>query len=126
MKALTNILVMNDQPNHLNYLAASLRAEQYPVSTAQNSETCLEMLLDGDYDVAIVDVSKNMPKSQRNGLQVAEQVMRSGIKTRFIVVSNETPDVKDVMKALNMGVKAWIEFDSIEMDDLINRIEKAL
>ena len=126
MKALTNILVMNDQPNHLNYLAASLRAEQYPVSTATNGEDALGMLLDGDYDVAIVDVSKNMPKSQRNGLQVAEQVMRSGIKTRFIVVSNETPDVKDVMKALNMGVKAWIEFDSIEMDDLINRIEKAL
>ncbi|MEO6462672.1 MAG: ATP-binding protein [Candidatus Eisenbacteria bacterium] len=66
----TRVLVADDNQDAAETLAALLRAAGHEVATAYDGEQALQLLDQGRFDVAVLDIG--MPR--RNGYDVAEQV----------------------------------------------------
>jgi len=114
----TRVLIADDHPLIRSGLRALLGREKEfeVVGEAADGYQALELVEQLKPDVVMLDVS--MPRL--NGIDVAKKISATTPSTRIIIVSIHS-DESYVLRALNVGARAYILKDSAE-DDLIRAV----
>ena len=106
------ILIIDDEKNIRNTLREILEYEKYEVEEAADGAEGMEILSEKDYDVVLCDIK--MPKL--DGIEVLEEVMKSGIDVPFIMISAHGT-IETAVEATKKGA-----FDFIEKPPDLNRL----
>ncbi|HYO63559.1 MAG TPA: response regulator transcription factor [Pyrinomonadaceae bacterium] len=109
------LLVVDDEPNLLRAVAASLRAEGYEVVTARNGREALVRVAETVPDLVVSDI--RMPGM--DGYQLARQ-LRESARTALvpIVFLTAKDEVADRVEGFRAGVDAYIT-KPFEPDELL-------
>ncbi|HEX5708071.1 MAG TPA: response regulator transcription factor [Pyrinomonadaceae bacterium] len=109
------LLVVDDEPNLLRAVAASLRAEGYEVMTARNGREALVRVAERLPDLVVSDI--RMPGM--DGYQLARQ-LRASSRTALVPVVFLTAkdEVSDRVEGFRSGVDAYIT-KPFEPDELL-------
>jgi two-component system nitrogen regulation response regulator NtrX len=106
------ILIIDDEKNIRNTLREILEYEKYEVEEAADGAKGIEILNEKEYDVVLCDIK--MPKL--DGIEVLEEVMKSGIDVPFIMISAHGT-IETAVEATKKGA-----FDFIEKPPDLNRL----
>lgn len=109
------LLVVDDEPNLLRAVAASLRAEEYEVTTARNGREALLRVAESLPDLVVSDI--RMPGM--DGYQLARQ-LRASARTALVPVVFLTAkdELADRVEGFRSGVDAYIT-KPFEPDELL-------
>jgi signal transduction histidine kinase/CheY-like chemotaxis protein len=77
------ILVVDDDPDIVTVVCAFLEPLGYEVTTASSADQAIELAAAKPFDIVICDVG--MP--QRNGLEAAEMLQRSGFRGKLVLMT---------------------------------------
>jgi len=114
------ILAVDDEPQILRFLRASLSAQGYQLLEAADGETALAMLRRNAVDVMVLDLG--LPGT--DGLSVIRQVREQGSALPIIVLSSRTDEAGKV-KALDLGADDYVT-KPFGMEELLARIRAAV
>jgi DNA-binding NtrC family response regulator len=106
------ILIIDDEKNIRNTLREILEYEKYEVEEAADGEKGLEMIHEKHYDAVLCDIK--MPKL--DGIEVLEEVVKSGHDVPFIMISAHG-SIETAVEATKKGA-----FDFIEKPPDLNRL----
>lgn len=119
--ATPKILIIEDEPVHLNVMKAKLEHEGYKVIVAVDGEAGYQMIKDEAPALVLLDII--LPKM--DGFGVLEHLKKDGIKIPVIVVSNSGQPV-EVDKALKMGARDYLVKAEFNPADVLEKVEKVL
>lgn len=109
------VLVIEDDPQLLRSLAATLREENYAVDTAEDGEDGLFKAQGGGHDAIVLDVM--LPRL--NGWEVLEK-LRPGCKTPVLMLTAKDT-VQDRVKGLDTGADDYLT-KPFDIDELLARL----
>jgi len=115
------VLIIEDEPVHLNVMKAKLEYEGYRVLVATDGETGYRMIKEEKPDLALLDII--LPKM--DGFQVLERLKNDKITTPIIIVSNSGQPV-EVDKALKLGARDYLVKAEFNPADVLGKVEKVL
>ena len=127
MKKLTNVLVVDDDPDIREAIKIVLETQPYELIFASNGEECLEQVQKNTPDVIILDLL--MPK--KDGFEVIKELREHPSYPRIPIlvltaVKKEAAGRRyELETALRMDVDDYIE-KPIQPDDLIDRVKRIL
>ncbi len=81
-----NVLIVDDEINHLNSLSELIKRESYNVKLANSADEAINILGTDAIDLLLLDL--NMP--DKGGVEVMKHINNNEINTTVIVVSGET------------------------------------
>jgi two-component system, OmpR family, KDP operon response regulator KdpE len=113
------VLAVDDEPQILRALRASLAARGHEVATAPNGETALELLSDNDVDLVVLDLG--LPGI--DGVEVIKRV-RSWSSVPIIVLSVRDAQA-DKVAALDAGADDYVT-KPFAMGELLARVRAVL
>ena len=114
-----SVLVVDDEPETVKYVAANLRARRYDVLTAEDGQTALKLFAESPVDLIILDIM--LPGL--DGFQVCQAIRRqSGVP---IIVLSARGQQKDIVRALDLGADDYLT-KPFGADELLARIRVAL
>src|SRR3989338_3017951 len=115
------ILIVEDEPIHLNVMKAKLEYEGYEISVATDGEMGLNMIKSQKPDLVLLDII--LPKM--NGFEILENLKKEGFKPPIIVVSNSGQPV-EVDRALKLGAVDYLVKAEFNPIDVLEKAEKVL
>jgi DNA-binding response OmpR family regulator len=98
-----HILIVEDEPDLYEKLAAILKAENYTVEIACNGEEAIDKICSDNHDLIMLDIM--LP--QKDGLQVLQEIRESGINTPVLMLTAKG-DVEDKVQGLNLGADDYL------------------
>src|SRR3989344_3045716 len=101
--AAPKILIIEDEPVHLNVMKVKLEYEGYDVLAAMDGETGYLKIKEEKPDLVLLDII--LPKL--DGFGVLERLKKEGLAPPVIVVSNSGQPV-EIDKALKLGARAYL------------------
>ena len=115
-----SILLIEDEPDVVNFVKKGLGEESFEVSVALNGFDGLEMVLNNQYDIVLLDIM--IP--EKNGIEVYKKIRANGIQTprRFLTALN-TPD--NIALGLNSGADDYL-VKPFKFNELIARVNAIL
>ena len=114
---MSKVLVVEDTIDLADAIGYYLTGADYTVDIANDGETAVEMVEDGDYDVMVLDLRlPGLP-----GLDVISRVRAMELPINIIVVSAYN-DVDMKVEALNAGADMYME-KPFSVKELITRIK---
>ncbi len=114
------ILIVEDEPAMRAGLRDNLEFEGYTVDGAADGEEGLRKLLDGAYDLALLDVM--MPR--RSGLDVCKIARREGVATPIILLTAKGEEFDKVL-GLELGADDYV-VKPFSLRELLARIKAVL
>jgi len=114
-----NILIVDDELNHLNSLKELIRREKYDVSIASSAAEAISIIDKGSIDLLLLDM--NMPEI--GGVEVMKHISFNKINTTVIVVSGETT-FEAAENALKYGAYDYVR-KPYSIDGLLNSLKNA-
>lgn len=115
------ILIVEDEPVHLNVMKAKLEYEGYEVLVATDGETGYRMAKEEKPNLVLLDII--LP--ELDGFGVLEKLKKDKINIPVIIVSNSGQPV-EVDKALKMGAKDYLVKAEFNPADVLEKVEKVL
>jgi len=115
------ILIIEDEPVHLNVMKAKLEYEGYEILVATDGETGLNMIKSQKPDLVLLDII--LPKM--NGFEVLDNLKDYSDRPPIIVVSNSGQPV-EVDKALKFGAIDYLVKAEFNPGDVLEKVEKVL
>lgn len=115
------ILIVEDEPVHLNVLRAKLEREGYEVLSAADGEAGYELLKKERPDLVLLDII--LPKL--DGFEFLRRAGKERMGIPVIVVSNSGQPV-EIDKALKLGAKDYLVKAEFNPDDVLEKVEKIL
>ncbi|MFK5915011.1 MAG: EAL domain-containing protein [Woeseiaceae bacterium] len=115
-----NILIVDDELNHLSSLKELIKLENYNVNTANSAEKAIALIDKEDVDILLLDM--NMP--EKSGVEVMKYISSNEINTTIIVVSGEST-FEAAENALKYGAYDYIR-KPYAIDSLLNALKNAL
>ena len=115
------ILIIEDEPVHLNVMKAKLEYEGYERLVATDGETGLNMIKSQKPDLVLLDII--LPKM--NGFEVLDNLKDYSDRPPIIVVSNSGQPV-EVDKALKFGAIDYLVKAEFNPGDVLEKVEKVL
>ena len=115
------ILIIEDEPVHLNVMKAKLEYEGYEILVATDGETGLNMIKSQKPDLVLLDII--LPKM--NGFEVLNNLKDYSARPPIIVVSNSGQPV-EVDKALKFGAIDYLVKAEFNPGDVLEKVEKVL
>lgn len=115
------ILIIEDEHPMAHALELKLKKEGFDAKTAPNGEIGLEMLENGNFDLALLDLV--MP--EKDGFYVLEKAREKGLSTKIIVASNLSQD-EDKERAENMGAVDYFVKSNTPILEIVEKVKKAL
>ncbi|TFH72827.1 response regulator transcription factor [Cellulomonas sp. HD19AZ1] len=97
------VLVVDDEVGLVRALRRGLTAEGFAVDAAHDGETGLRMVVDGEYDVLVVDVM--LPR--RNGYDVVTALRAQDVWTPVLMLSAKDGE-HDVADGLDVGADDYL------------------
>lgn len=113
------ILVVDDEPPIRRFLRASLAAQGYHITEAENGKNALALLERGGIDLVVLDLG--LPDI--DGVEVLRKIRVSGASTPVIVLSSRNDEAVKV-KALDLGADDYVT-KPFGIDELLARIRTA-
>jgi two-component system KDP operon response regulator KdpE len=114
------VLVVDDEPAIRRFLRASLTAQGYQVSEAQNGQAALELFRRNKPDVLVLDLG--LPDI--DGFQIIEELRDGGSAAPIIVLSSRADEAGKV-RALDLGADDYVT-KPFGVDELLARLRTAL
>jgi DNA-binding response OmpR family regulator len=114
------ILVIDDEPRILGFLARGLRAEGYAVDVADNGTDALRIARRNPYDLVLLDLL--LPGV--DGLSVLQALNRS-LPTLPVVIVSARSDVPTKLRGFGLGASDYVS-KPFSFDELLARIRVAL
>jgi CheY-like chemotaxis protein len=103
--AAKRILVVDDRPDILGFVAAELQGAGYAVDTAENGRQALERQREHAADVMLVDIF--MP--EMDGIETIDSVRAQYPQTRIVAMSSGARGMQDYLKiAKDVGADATL------------------
>jgi DNA-binding response OmpR family regulator len=115
-----NILLVDDEQQLTQALAAILKQHKYSVDCTSNGEEGLEFAKSGIYDLIILDVM--MPKV--DGFTMLKNMRQLSINTPVLMLSAKS-EITDKIKGLNLGADDYIT-KPFHSEELLARIKALL
>lgn len=115
------ILIIEDEPVHLNVMKAKLEYEGYDVLAAVDGEAGYQMIKQEKPDLVLLDVI--LPKL--DGFGILEKLKKDKINIPIIIVSNSGQPV-EVDRAMKMGAKDYLVKAEFNPADVLEKVEKVL
>jgi DNA-binding NtrC family response regulator len=114
------LLIVDDERQIRESYGDFFAKRGFDVELASDGEQGLNMLREGEFDVAILDI--RMPKM--DGLALAEAVSNEGIDTSLVILTGYG-EQQDAIKAFNKGIiQGWFEKARIDTDELLQQVQK--
>lgn len=114
------ILIVEDEPNMRLGLKDNLEFEGYDVDFANDGEAGLHKILDGNYDLILLDVM--MPKM--SGFDVCKTIRKKGISTPVILLTAKDQEIDKVL-GLELGADDYVT-KPFSLRELLARIKAVL
>jgi len=115
------IVIIEDEPVHLNVMKAKLEYEGYDVLAAVDGEAGYQMVKEEKPDLVLLDII--LPKL--DGFGVLERLKKDKINIPIIIVSNSGQPV-EVDRAMAMGAKDYLVKAEFNPTDVLEKVEKVL
>lgn len=112
-----NILIVDDEINHLKSLQELISTEGYSVSVSNSADEAISILNHNSLDLLLLDL--NMP--EKGGFEVMKHINEQKFDTTVIVVSGETT-FEAAEKSLKLGAYDYIR-KPYSIDGLLNSIK---
>ena len=100
---MSRILIAEDEPNIVRFLAKGLRAEGHATASAADGLSALQLAQTGEFDLMLLDLG--LPN--RDGLEVLKELRRKRIRLPVIVLTARTA-TDDVVTGLDSGADDYI------------------
>ena len=101
MLSLTNILVIDDEPDMLWVLESVLRSKNFEVSTASTGAAALDLTARTEFEIIFLDAK--LPDME--GLEIARLIKASNPSTKLIMISGYYYEHDDrIQEALKQGL----------------------
>ena len=113
------VLVVDDEESIRHMLTLILKRADYAVESANDGESALQMIRDGEFDTVICDV--RMPKM--SGLDLLEVTQQEGLTTTIIVMS-AYGNVDTAIEAMKKGAYDYIS-KPFKKDEVLLTLRKA-
>ena len=115
-----SILLIEDEPDVVNFVKKGLGEESFEVSVALNGFDGLEMVLNYQYDIVLLDIM--IP--EKNGIEVCKEIRANGIQTPILFLTAlNTPD--NIALGLNSGADDYL-VKPFKFNELIARVNAIL
>jgi DNA-binding response OmpR family regulator len=115
-----SILLIEDEPDVVNFIKKGLGEESFEVSVALTGDDGLEMALNNKYDIVLLDIM--IP--EKNGIEVCKEIRGHGIQTPILFLTAlNTPD--NISLGLNSGADDYL-VKPFKFNELIARIRAIL
>ena len=114
------VLVVDDEPAIRRFLRASLTAEGYVVSEAEDGESALKLLRRNSFDVVLLDLG--LPHI--NGFDVILRIRDAGLNVPIVVLSSRA-DEEGKVRALDLGADDYVT-KPFGFDELMARLRAAV
>lgn len=111
------ILIVDSESDVRTAYRTFFQQQGFDVETANDGQEALDKLLNGEFDVAIIDLQ--LPKLE--GITLIQRAKAAGVDTSTIVIARHG-ERDDAIAALNAGVDYWFDKSEIEMDKLLNKV----
>lgn len=117
------VMIVDDQIDEIEELAAALGLYGIEVIKATNAEDALSLFV-LTWDLFVVLLDMKMPEI--DGLKLLDEIRASGLRgeTATLIMTTGSPDVHSVVDALNLGASALL-LKPIDPKELIAAIAKA-
>jgi len=99
----TRILVIDDDPQILDFAATVLEREAYRVETCDSSKKSLLLLHRHDFDLVLLDLV--MP--EMDGIEVASHIQNNMVNAEIIIMTGE-PDEDRIDRCKQMGIAHFL------------------
>jgi DNA-binding response OmpR family regulator len=117
---IVSILLIEDEPDVVDFVKKGLGEESFEVSVALNGKDGLEMVLNNPYDIVLLDIM--IP--EKNGIEVCKEIREHGIQTPILFLTAlNTPD--NIALGLNSGADDYL-VKPFKFNELIARINAIL
>ncbi len=120
MGSAARILVIDDDQNIRETLAAILRDKGYIVDLAQNGYEAIQKSETANYNLALIDI--RLPDME--GITLLSKLKEGVPKTRKVIVTG-FPSMDNAIKALNKKADAYI-VKPVDIDKLLDVIKEQL
>ena len=117
---MSQILIAEDEPRIVRFLAKGLQAEGYATSCATTGQDALDLALAGNFDLILLDVG--LPGV--DGLEVLARLRRAGDHTPVIVLTARN-STEDVVTGLDSGASDYVR-KPFRLAELLARIRRQL
>jgi len=117
---MSKILIVEDEPNMRLGLKDNLEFEGYQVDFAEDGETGLKNILEGDYNLVLLDVM--LPKM--SGFDVCKNVRKKGNNTPIILLTAKGEEIDKVL-GLELGADDYVT-KPFSLRELLARIKAVL
>ena len=114
------ILIVDDEPEIIFFLAVLLRAKAYDVTTAQSAKEALNCLAEKEIDILITDI--RMPGM--DGLQLIREAFNQYPGIQCMVMTGHG-DIDTAIQALELGASNYFR-KSFDVKEVIIAIERAM
>jgi DNA-binding response OmpR family regulator len=115
-----HILIVEDDPDLSEKLAAILQKEHYTVEIASDGEEATEKIWNENHDLILLDIM--LP--EKDGLQVLQEIREEGIKTPVLMLTAKG-DVEDKVRGLNLGADDYLP-KPFSISELLARVKALL
>ena len=117
---MSKILIVEDEPDMRTGLKDNLEFEGYEVNFAEDGETGLKNILEGDYDLVLLDVM--LPKM--SGFDVCKTVRKKGNNIPIILLTAKGEEIDKVL-GLELGADDYVT-KPFGLRELLARIKAIL
>ena len=115
-----HLLLVDDEPNTLASLARAFRLAGHEATVCDNASRAVELIRNESFDLILSDVV--MPG--KNGLELLEELKRSGVKTPIVLMSGQA-NIEMAVKATRLGALDFLE-KPLTTDKLLLTVGNAL
>ena len=114
------VLLVEDNPEIADAVRRMLERERYAVTHVGDGETALTQLIDGEYDLAVLDLV--LPR--RDGFAVCAQARQEGVATPVLMLTARDA-VEDRVRGLDCGADDYL-VKPFEASELVARVRALL
>jgi len=115
-----HLLLVDDDPNTLASLSRAFRLAGHEATVCDNANRAVELLRTESFDLVFSDVV--MPG--KTGIDLLEELKKSGIKTPIILISGQA-NIEMAVRATKLGALDFLE-KPLSTDKLLLTVENAL
>ena len=117
---MASILIVDDEPGVRSALGGVLRDEGYTVEAVASGESCLERLVEQEFDVVLLDVW--MPGL--DGLETLQRLRDRQVDAQVVVISGHG-NVESAVRAIKLGAFDFVE-KPLSLDKAVLVVRNAL
>jgi DNA-binding response OmpR family regulator len=117
---MSRILIAEDEPRIVRFLAKGLQAEGHTTASAADGDEALHLALTGEFDLMLLDLG--LPG--RDGLDVLAEVRRCSLRLPVIVLTARS-STDDVVTGLDTGASDYVS-KPFRLAELLARVRRQL